>query len=137
MPSISGVISIVSEDGRVWMWLHCCVRVSERVWYRGGAGLAADAATLGGDWVCFSFGSTLGGGGVVEVRKMVASCCSAASRSSPSLAKGAAGAGLRRASIKSRADLAIVLVEDRRGIGQCSGKNSTVPQVRSAAVLVT
>jgi hypothetical protein len=99
--------------------------------------LDADVATLGGDRVCFSFGSTLGSCGVVEVRKMAVSCCSAASRSSPSLAKGAAGTGLRRASIKSRADLAIVSVEERHGIGQCSGKNATVPQVRSAAVLVT
>ena len=80
--------------------------------------------TLGADWV------------VVLVLKIVASWCSAARRSLLSLAKGAAGDGFRSASIKSIADLMTVLVEDKRGMGHCSGKNSTVSLMRSDAVLV-
>lgn len=79
---------------------------------------------------------TLGDAGVVVVQTMVASWCSAARHSSLSFAKGAAGAGLRSASIKSMADLMTVSMEERHGMGHCSGKNLTVSLILSDAVLL-
>ena len=112
------------------------------VWFAGlatlGDGGGGLACTLGDgtEWCVGIDLATLGAAaGVVAVWNMVASWCSAAKRSSPSLANGAAGVGCRRASIKSMADLMMVSFEERRGMGHCVGKNSTVSLIRSAAVL--
>jgi hypothetical protein len=72
--------------------------------------------------VFVSCGHSLGGCGVVAVRNMVASWCSAASCSSPSFANGAAGAGLRSLWMRSKVNLVMVSVDERRGMDHCSGK---------------
>jgi hypothetical protein len=74
-------------------------------------------------------------GGVVVVWKIVASWWRAA-RHLPNFANGAAGAGLWSASIKLIADLMTVSVDDSRGMGHCSGKNSTVSLICSDADFV-
>jgi hypothetical protein len=61
--------------------------------------------------------ATLGDVGAAVVRNIVASWWSAASRSSPNLANGAAGVGFWSASMRSIADLRTVSVEDKRGMG--------------------
>jgi hypothetical protein len=61
--------------------------------------------------------ATLGRAGAAVVRNIVASWWSAASRSLPDLANGAAGVGFRSASMRLIADLTTVSVEDKRGMG--------------------
>ena len=58
----------------------------------------------------------------------------ARSWSSPTVAKGAAGAGLERASARARAALVAASIEEVLGTGQSCGKNSTVLATRSARV---
>ena len=71
--------------------------------------------------------STLGADGSVDVLKIVASCWSAARRSSPSFANGAAGAGWRKASMRSMADFMIVLVDK---VESCDGlRNKAIPKM--------
>jgi hypothetical protein len=103
--------------------------------------------TLGGDTVR---SGTLGGetvvgvtlGGEVEIAgglfvwdwKMSASFRMACSCSWPSVAKGAAGEGLARASRRARAASVAASEEDVFGTGQSWGKDSTVLAMRSARV---
>jgi hypothetical protein len=54
----------------------------------------------------------------------------------PTLAKGAAGMGFKRASVRVAAALRALSAEDVFCMGACAGNNSTVSAIRSAAVLV-
>jgi hypothetical protein len=74
--------------------------------------------------------------GVVVCEKMAASCFRAVSCSWPTGAKGAAGVGCLRAATRSKAACRVASAEEVRGMRHEWGKNSTVLEIRSAAVEV-
>ena len=72
----------------------------------------------------------------VVMEKMSESWRSARICSLPNVWKGAAGAGLRRASARIRAASEALSAEELLGMSMSCGKNSTVREIRSALVCV-
>ena len=110
----------------------------------GGTGTLGDGAGLGSTtWACTVSSGSGGGAGMlgglglgVTWRKISARAVMASACGRLSVAYGAAGAGLRRAWVRSWAASVAASADDIRGMGRTWGKNSTVSLFRSARVLV-
>jgi hypothetical protein len=81
--------------------------------------VGCELITLRGGCMSVSCGHTLRGCEAVAVWKMVVSWCRAASHSSPNFANGVMGAGLCSASMRLMADLMMVSMDERHGMGHC------------------
>ena len=110
------------------------VAVGEMIFTLGAAGVVLVAVGAGDGRV-----ATLGTVGSVWmlVAKISASCLIACIWASPMLANGEAGAGLLRAWVRAAAASRAASAEDVFGMGELTGKNSTVSAIRSEAVLIT
>ena len=108
----------------------------------GGTATLGDAGGIvmsrdgGGIVLTSGRGGTLVGseGLAMELSKILARSTMACCWASPNWEKGAAGAGLMRASVRARAAMMASSTEDVLGTGQWCGNNCTVLAVRSALV---
>ena len=83
-------------------------------------------------------GTLVGSAGLaMKISKILARSTMACCWASPNWENGAAGAGLVRAFVRTRAAMMAALTEDVLGTGHWCGKNCTVLAVRSALVLGT